>query len=353
MVVLSNPYYVNIPVWGIRAAPRGTLDGRARRPLYTARVGILLESLLRHLIVYSDPDTMRFLIFLALSLLLPPHEVRANGLCAYVLEHLANEQELKDINRHYREQVHADFAADYVVRYALAGFDGVRNKELMVSSPNADPYRSLIIAVDSPKKTAHSRNNRMFNDDALQILELPQNRHQTVWAHLTNEQRLRLVGALWRVFASGTYDHSLTPSPSTNLNPLEDALVAGQTQLGKGRIVTTGLDPKAVLAAAYLGKPVGVCRQSNCALAGLLGELGALAKDIKLVIGGNGVKHHIWLEFRTDEGEKWHEADATAQQRNPADYYGPITSDEKISRRVIYPKNQTEITDFLVPKFRK
>ncbi len=169
--------------------------------------------------------------------------------------------------------------------------------------------------------------------DARVILELPTDPSKTVWALLNGYERLSLIMKIAEVFQKGKYDERFFDSQN---NPVTRALKSSDWG-------SSGTIPQKLLAAAARGCNAGVCRNTNMAMVGLLGELGIPNSQIRLVTGKSAPdakSGHIWIEYKLFPDEPWREIDAT-----PNNGQKTGTSDN----RSWHPYELREWSDLLTP----
>lgn len=223
------------------------------------------------------------------------------------------------------------------------------------------PYKKLVITNNSPERTLHSYRLggeghtdpvELNADDSRLVLTLPTDPSQTVWKHLTAPQRERLVNSLASMFKAGTYDLELLEPEKGEEKILKILDKAQSDALKKSddNFLEAGLSPAKFLDAAVKGCKVGVCRNSNVALAGLLGELGLPADQVKIVTATkpDSDQYHLWMEYRATPTGPWIEVDATPVGGGISRLVGEMYGTAQDNRKK-YPDDQKEWLYLLKP----
>jgi RecA/RadA recombinase len=119
------------------------------------------------------------------------------------------------------------------------------------------------------------------------------------------------------------------------------------------REMKVGISPRRLLKAASQGEVSGVCRTTNSAFVGLLGELGAKNEEVRLVItrfyndDGTVFSTHMHSELRNPHNEtNWMKFDATPFPKQLSVNQESWIKELRTKRKEILPF----ITDFLIPK---
>ncbi len=215
--------------------------------------------------------------------------------------------------------------------------------------PQSKSYTRFLLSTIPPGRTAHSASveDRLGHggSDQTVVLSLPRGTGPSVWANLSTAQKTLLVEKLAEVFRRGEYDDSVLRDDGKIDRQIfrifDKRFESNLAAHGRSGIV--GIAPVKLLRGAYWGCRVGVCRSTNAALAGLLGELGVANSDVRLVSGYADAKDkegHMWVEYRVSPDHPWIQTDATANNG------APIGSP---NLRELFPYEIEEYTDFLTP----
>jgi len=111
---------------------------------------------------------------------------------------------------------------------------------------------------------------------------------EEIWSKLTPSGRLALTKSLASLYTKGMYEKR-----ENFESPVHESGV--------------GFSGLALLGAADRGLECGECRLAATAVASLLGELGAPAKDVRIAFNEN----HVWFEARMRSDGKWWVVDGT------------------------------------------
>lgn len=223
-------------------------------------------------------------------------------------------------------------------------------------------YGNLVEVADpngaDPTKTVHSLESKNLGgdppvSDSRFVINLPHKGEKTVWELLTPAGRKMLAEQLADEFKQGNYD-DVIPEAGRG-NPLAQALRETEFNhvVDDKSFPVAGLSPLLVLNAANKRRPVGVCRHGNCAMVGLLGELGIPEADIRMVSGKQKPKDetgHVWVEIRTSPDGPWMEIEATGQRLSGEDrLMSAILGAKKSNNRAKYTHDVKVWDEVLVP----
>lgn len=141
-------------------------------------------------------------------------------------------------------------------------------------------------------------------------LRLPGQNERTVWDALAPAARMRLVLMLEDRFRQLQPDISQQhlDRPLRALYQIHGPWITRVFQTAAIPIRYVGTNP---------GECGGCCRHASCALAGLLGELGASNHHVRLVSGYTNSQprtYHVWVEVRFNDNQEWMELDATPRR---------------------------------------
>ncbi len=169
------------------------------------------------------------------------------------------------------------------------------------------------IAIRRPEagETVHSPNekkDRRISDDNRFLLKIPGPGERIVWPELTPYEKRHVIAKLQETFRNGKYDINIADGSESSLQFFLN--IVGSPE--------DGIDPFYLFEVASRGKPAGVCRHGNCARVGLLAQIGATSKHVRLVTGYSPDRktRHMWFEYRLDERAPWLTGDATAANGN-------------------------------------
>lgn len=215
--------------------------------------------------------------------------------------------------------------------------------------PHSRNYARFFLSTIPRGRTAHSPSvdDRLGygGSDQTVVLSLPRSESPSVWGTLSPNQKSLLAQKLAEVFRRGVYEPAIDRDEGKidrQIYRVYDRRFQSNL-LEHQRAGIVGFSPLKLLRGAYWGCRVGVCRSTNAALAGLLGELGIPNSDIRLVSGYVDEKDkqgHTWVEYRVGPDQPWIQADATPNSG------APIGSPDL---RRIFPYEIEEYIDFLTP----
>jgi len=248
--------------------------------------------------------------------------------------------------------------ADRMTENAMTRIGRVEKREdlPLAEEPDVDLLIPLMKLVDPNHETTHTFDRESgLQSDSTVVLKLPAPKSKTVWDALEVEERIKLVKELTYRYGRGKYTKPRRGNDSF-FNSMDDAKLTWEIN-DPTYSKPAGLVPGLYLGRAAMGGVVGVCRHSNCSLAGHLGELGIAQKDLRLVIGGkesDANPLHIWVEFRAKEDGDWVEADATGTNLVDDEYkqlelFNFIMGRKPKPNREKYPLDHEIISDFLTP----
>ena len=193
-------------------------------------------------------------------------------------------------------------------------------------------YSGVLGTTRTEGSSLHGQSLRGWStDDRKVVLLIPKNGETRLWDHLNFNEKKLMAFYLERLLWSGKYDVRFQ-TPGLFPTPI---LAAMYTLIGKENGISTptkgiglrvktevGISPSQFLKESSCGGLAGVCRQGNYALAGLLGEMGIPAENIRIVAGliktaDNKSARHVWLEVRFEPEGEWYELDGTARGISP------------------------------------